>query len=175
MVLTLAGGAIFGPIVGTLLNLIGATGGAALSFLITRHLIHDWFKQKRGERLNRLIAGVNQRGWIFVAFLRLFPIVPFNLVNYSLGLTGIGFRLYLITTAFFLIPTEIIYTYFGYAGMGALSQPSQFYKSGGIVLLGLGIIFICIIKLIQRREQHQQKNALRNASNVLNEENRPLA
>lgn len=151
MVLTLAGGAIFGPTLGTLINLIGATSGAACSFLITRHLIYDWFAKKRGERLNKLIAGVDQKGWIFVAFLRLFPIVPFNIVNYGLGITGIKFRLYLITTFIFLIPAEIIYTYFGYAGMDALSKPGPFYKNGGILLSGLAILFLCTIKLAQKR------------------------
>jgi uncharacterized membrane protein YdjX (TVP38/TMEM64 family) len=154
MVLTLAGGALFGPIIGTVLNLIGATFGAACSFLITRHLLFNWFTRKRGNRLNKLIAGVDQKGWIFVAFLRLFPIIPFNLVNYGLGVTGIKFRLYLIITFIFLIPAEIIYTYFGYAGMDALSKPTHFYKNGGIILSGLAIIFLCIIKLIQRKKTH---------------------
>lgn len=149
MVLTLAGGAIFGPVIGTLLNLIGATSGAAFSFLITRHLLYDWFSKKRGKKLNKLISGVDQKGWVFVALLRLFPIIPFNIVNYGLGVTGIGFRLYIITTFLFLIPAEIIYTYFGYAGMDALSNPEQFYKNGGIILSGLGILFFCIIKLFK--------------------------
>lgn len=151
MVLTLAGGAIFGPVIGTVLNLVGATVGAAFAFLITRHLIYDWFSKKRGERINKLIAGVDQKGWMFVAFLRLFPIIPFNLVNYGLGITGIKFRLYLLTTFVFLIPAEIIYTYFGYAGMDALLKPGHFYRNGGIILSGLAILFLCIVKLIKRR------------------------
>ncbi|TAL63784.1 MAG: TVP38/TMEM64 family protein [Legionella sp.] len=149
MVLTLAGGALFGPVIGTIFNLFGATLGAALAFLITRHWLYDWCERKKGEQLNRLITGVNQRGWLFVALLRLFPIIPFNLVNYGLGITGIGFRLYLVTTFIFLIPAEIIYTYFGYAGMGALNNPAQFYKNGGIVLSGLAILFLCGVKLSQ--------------------------
>lgn len=152
MVLTLAGGAIFGPVIGTMLNLIGATSGAALSFLITRHLIYDWFSKKRGEKLNKLIAGVDEKGWMFVAFLRLFPIVPFNIVNYGLGVTGIKFRLYLIITFIFLIPAEIIYTYCGYAGMDALSKPGHFYRNGGIILSGLAILFLCVMKLLKRTD-----------------------
>ena len=108
MVITLAGGAIFGPIIGVILNLVGATLGAALSFLITRYLVYDWFSKKRELRLNKLIRGVEKKGWIFIAFLRLIPVIPFNLVNYGLGLTSIPFRIYLITTAVFLIPVEII-------------------------------------------------------------------
>lgn len=168
MVLTLAGGAIFGPIIGTILNLIGASCGAAFSFLITRHLVYDWFSRKRGTKLNKLIAGVDQKGWMFVAFLRLFPVVPFNLVNYGLGITGIGFRLYLITTIIFLIPAEILYTYFGYAGMDALSQPGHFYKSGGVVLLGLAIIFLCVMKLIKKKQLHNSTQHL-NKHNQLHE------
>ncbi len=153
MVLTLAGGAIFGPVIGTMLNLIGATLGAACAFLITRHLLHDWIAQKKGPRINKLIAGVDERGWLFVAILRLFPIIPFNLVNYGLGITGIRFRLYLITTFIFLIPAEIIYTYFGYAGMDALTNRGQIYKNGGILLSGLAIIFLCVVKLVKRKNE----------------------
>lgn len=157
MVLTLAGGALFGPVIGTILNLFGATWGAACAFLITRHLLYDWFDKKKGERINKLIAGVDQRGWLFVAVLRLFPIIPFNLVNYGLGVTGIKFRLYLITTFIFLIPSEIIYTYFGYAGMDALSTPGPIYKNGGILLSGLAILFLCVVKLVKRKKELRSK------------------
>lgn len=152
MVLTLAGGALFGPIFGTALNLFGATSGAAVSFLITRHLVYDWFVTKRSERMERLISGVDQRGWIFVAVLRLFPIIPFNLVNYGLGITGIRFRLYLITTFIFLLPPEIIYTYFGYAGMTALSRPEHFYRNGGMALTGLAILVLCVLRIVKRKQ-----------------------
>ena len=155
MVLTLAGGAIFGPIVGTALNLIGATSGAAFAFLISRHLIHDWFARKKGDKLNNLILGVDQKGWVFVAFLRLFPIIPFNLVNYGLGITGIKFRLYLITTFVFLLPAEIIYTYFGYAGMDALTKPEHFYRNGSFLFAGIALLLLFVFKLTK-----QKSNAL---------------
>jgi len=147
MVLTLAGGALFGPFLGTLVNLLSATSGAAFSFLITRHLGYDWFSQRKGKRLRKLIAAVEQRGWMSVAFLRLVPIVPYNLVNYGLGLTAIKFRSYLITTFIFLIPAEIVYTYFGYAGMEALLKQGAFYKNRGVLIAGLVILLLCIIKI----------------------------
>lgn len=152
MVLTLAGGALFGPVIGTALNLFGATSGAAVSFLITRHLVYDWFLTKRSERIEKLIAGVDQRGWLFVAILRLFPIIPFNLVNYGLGITGIRFRLYLVTTFIFLLPPEIVYTYFGYAGMSVLSRPEHFYRNGGMIFTGLAILVLCVLRIIRRKQ-----------------------
>lgn len=151
MVMTLAGGAIFGPITGVLINLLGATLGASLSFLITRHLLYDWFSKKRGEHLNKLITGVEKKGWIFVALLRLIPIVPFNLVNYGLGLTAIPFRIYLSTTVLFLIPAEIIYTYCGHAGRDALANPAQFYRGSGLFLLIIALLVLAIIALIKRK------------------------
>jgi uncharacterized membrane protein YdjX (TVP38/TMEM64 family) len=151
MVFALAGGALFGPVTGTLLNLLGAIWGAALSFLITRYFMHDWFTKKCGNNMTKLVEGVNKNGWMFVAFLRLIPIVPFNLVNYGLGVTGIPFRLYLMITSIFLIPAEIIYTYFGYAGKDILTKPEQFYKSGGIIFLGLAVILVVIITVIKKK------------------------
>lgn len=152
MVLTLAGGALFGPVIGTLLNLVGATSGAAFAFLITRHLLFDWFSKKESLRLKRLIAGVDQKGWQFIALLRLFPIIPFNLVNYGLGITGIPFRLYLMTTFVFLIPPEIIYTYCGYAGMDVLTNPDRIYKNGGLLLIIAIIFFLCLMKIMRRKK-----------------------
>ncbi|WP_083500054.1 TVP38/TMEM64 family protein [Legionella waltersii] len=157
MVLTLAGGAIFGPFLGTALNLVGATCGAAFAFLISRHLIHDWFSKKKGEKLNNIILEVDQKGWIFVAFLRLFPIIPFNLVNYGLGITGIKFRLYLVTTFVFLLPAEIIYTYFGYAGMDALTKPEHFYRNGSFFLAGIALLLLVVFKLTKLKSNAQPR------------------
>lgn len=154
MVLTLAGGALFGPLIGTLLNLLGATLGAACAFCISRHIAIDWIAAKRGPRINKLISGVESSGWQFVALLRLIPIIPFNLVNYGLGITGIKFSHYIITTFIFLTPAEIIYTYCGHAGMDVLTHQTPFYKSSSIIfLLGFGLLFLAIklFKLYQRR------------------------
>lgn len=157
IVITLAGGALFGPFFGTLLNLLGATSGAALSFLITRHLIPNWFFRKKGERLSNLICAVEQKGWGIVAFLRLVPIIPFNLVNYGLGITKIKFRSYLITTFIFLIPAEIVYTYFGYAGMEVLLKEGTFLKNSEMLLVGLVLLCLCVIKCLHLREFRVRK------------------
>lgn len=160
MVLTLAGGAIFGPVLGTLLNLLGATWGAACSFLITRHLIADWLFKRKGARINKLIYDVEQKGWLLIAVLRLFPILPFNLVNYGLGITKIKFRTYFITTLIFLIPPEIIYTYFGYAGMDVLLKQGNFYRDGGIIISGIAIIILCFCKFgLLNRSKFRHKDS----------------
>lgn len=153
MVLTLASGAIFGPLEGTVLNLAGASLGASLAFLISRYLAADWVRQRRGPRLQQLMAAVERHGWQSVALLRLFPILPFNLVNYGMGITAIRFRVYVLTTLVFLLPPEILYTYFGYAGVHILFKPERLLSTGGIVLLILASALLFLIAFIHRRHR----------------------
>jgi len=119
-VLTLAGGALFGPVLGTFYNLTGATIGATLAFLIARYLASDWVANKAGGRLKQLIKGVEAEGWRFVAFTRLVPLFPFNLLNYALGLTRIKLSHYLLATYICMLPATIAFSYLGYAGREAV-------------------------------------------------------
>ena len=118
-VITLAGGALFGPVWGTLWNLTGATIGASLAFLLSRYLGADWVARRAGPRLQRLNDGVTSEGWRFVAFVRLVPLFPFNLLNYALGLTRIPFVAYVLATWVFMLPGAIAYTWLGFAGREA--------------------------------------------------------
>src|SRR3989344_6476566 len=62
-VLTLAGGALFGPVAGTFYSLTGATLGAVLAFLIARYLAQDWVARKASGRMKQLLDGVDAEGW----------------------------------------------------------------------------------------------------------------
>ncbi len=128
MVLTLAGGALFGPFLGSLLNLIGANLGAICAFCISRYYATHWLFSFKRNKINQFNSAIERWGWQFIAFLRLIPILPFNLVNYGLGLTRIKFTHYTITTLIFLAPAEIIYTYCGHAGMEVLTNPAPAYR-----------------------------------------------
>lgn len=123
-VLTVAGGALFGPIWGTLWNLTGATLGATLAFVTARYVASNWVSERAGGRLMRLIRGVEEEGWRFVAFVRLVPVFPFNLVNYAFGLTRIRLREYVLASFVCMAPGAIAYTYLGYAGREAAAGHS---------------------------------------------------
>ena len=116
LVFTLAGGILFGPLYGTLYNLTGATLGASLAFLTARYIASDWVAQRTGKHLLQLKNGVEEEGWRFVAFVRLVPLFPFNLLNYALGLTNIRLSHYIISSFVFMTPGGAAYTYLGYAG-----------------------------------------------------------
>ena len=148
-VLTLAGGALFGPLWGTLWNLTGATVGAALAFLIARHLGADWVARRAGPRLQRLNEGVASEGWRFVAFVRLVPLFPFNLLNYALGLTRISFVTYLLATWVFMLPGAFAYTWLGHAGREALSGGDGLVRNLTVALSLLAAVAL-LPRLVRR-------------------------
>ncbi len=156
--LTLAGGALFGPLWGTFYNLAGATLGAGMAFLIARCLARGhgggkplaaWIERKAGGRLQRLMEGIEGEGWRFVALVRLVPLLPFNVLNYALGLTRIKFGPYLLASGICMLPGAFAYTYLGYVGREAA------VKSEGLVekvLLALALLALVVFlpRLIRR-------------------------
>lgn len=157
--ITLAGGALFGPIWGALYCLTGATLGAALAFLIARYLAGDWVQTRTKGLLERLVRGVEAEGWRFVAFVRLLPLFPFNLVNYALGLTRISFLPYLLATLVFMVPGALAYSWLGFAGRQAITGGEGLIRDGLIALALLATVAF-LPRLLSRLRQ--EKNGTEN-------------
>lgn len=133
----LAGGVLFGPAWGTLLNLAGASLGATAAFLIARYVAGERIRSMAGGRLDRLIAGVEAEGWRFVAFVRLVPLFPFNLTNYALGLTRIPLAQYALASLVCMAPGTLAYTWLGHAGREAVAGNTAAVRYG---LLSLALL-----------------------------------
>lgn len=133
----LAGGALFGPAWGTACNLAGATLGATFAFLAARYIAHDWVARRTAGRLKQLIEGVEAEGWRFVALTRLVPLVPFNLLNYALGLTRIPLAHYVLASVICMLPGTLAYAYLGYAGREAAVGGGDLLQKG---LIGLALL-----------------------------------
>jgi uncharacterized membrane protein YdjX (TVP38/TMEM64 family)/rhodanese-related sulfurtransferase len=135
--LALAGGVLFGPVWGTVLNLIGATLGATVAFLLARYVAADWVRRTAGPRLERIIKGVEEEGWRFVAFVRLMPLIPFNLLNYALGLTRIPLLEYAVASVVCMAPGTLAYTWLGHAGREVVAgkETAIHYGLMGLTLL----------------------------------------
>ncbi|HYA37454.1 MAG TPA: VTT domain-containing protein [Candidatus Methylomirabilis sp.] len=147
--ITLAGGALFGPVWGTLYSLTGATVGATVAFLIARYLASDWVHRKAGGWTKQLIEGVEQEGWRFIAFVRLVPLFPFNLLNYALGLTRIGLLAYVVGSYVFMFPGALAYTYLGYAGREAVAGGEGVIQKG-LLALTLVSVVVFLPSLVKR-------------------------
>jgi uncharacterized membrane protein YdjX (TVP38/TMEM64 family) len=117
----LAGGALFGPLWGTVWNLSGAMLGASVAFVLSRTVAGEWVARRVGGRGAELMRGIDAEGWRFVAFVRLVPLFPFNLLNYALGLTRIPFLHYVAASTLAMLPGVVLYTWVGYAGREALA------------------------------------------------------
>ncbi|MGH8502477.1 MAG: TVP38/TMEM64 family protein [Gammaproteobacteria bacterium] len=162
-VLTLAGGAVFGPVWGTFYNLTGSTLGAMLAFLVARYVASDWVERTAGRRLKRLIRGVEKEGWRFVAFSRLMPIAPFNLLNYAFGLTRIKFSHYLIVTYIFLFPSTFTLTYMGFVGREALSGQEEDLIRNSLIAITLLAIIAYLPRIIIKYRLAAARHAARRA------------
>nr|CRH04673.1 conserved membrane protein of unknown function [Candidatus Magnetococcus massalia] len=138
--LTILGGALFGPLWGTVINLTAATLGAAIAFLIARYLAHDWVMQRAGGMVKKLLDGVEAEGWRFVAFVRLVPLFPFNLLNYALGLTRISLTTSTVTSWICMLPGSFVYTYIGYVGKEALAGGEGVAQKALLALAALAFV-----------------------------------
>lgn len=148
-VLTLAAGALFGPVAGAFYSLTGATLGATAAFLIARYLASDWAARHAGGRLAEFMRGVQAEGWRFVAFVRLVPLFPFNALNYALGLTRIPLAQYVLASYAAMLPGAAAYAYLGHAGREALAG-SEALARHGLVALALLATVLFLPRLVRR-------------------------
>jgi uncharacterized membrane protein YdjX (TVP38/TMEM64 family) len=112
-VLTLLGGLIFGPWHGLVYASIGSTLGACVAFLIARYaarsLVEAWVAKR--PSLQRLDAGVVRHGFRIVMLTRLVPMLPFGVLNYAYGVTGIRFVTYAVTSWACMLPATMVLTF----------------------------------------------------------------
>lgn len=155
-ILTILGGVIFGYW-GILINLLAATLGATAAFIISKYISQDWVRKhiihedssKVKQKLNTLLVSVDVNGWQIIALLRLIPLVPFNLLNYILGLTTISLSVYFITTAVFMLPGTIAYTYLGILGDIAIQGDTQRFIKGILYTISIFVGLFILIKIVR--------------------------
>ncbi len=141
-------GAFFGPFWGVVYADIGATIGASLSFLIARYFLKEWVENKvKGTKFEKLYNDVEKNGWKVVAFTRLIPIFPYNMLNYFFGITKVRFIHYFFATLIFMIPGAVGYVVFGSSIFDLLKG-----KISGKFIIGISlIILISILPLIYKK------------------------
>ena len=138
-ILTLAGGAIFGPVVGSLIVNIGATLGATVAFLVARLILREWVQKKFGDKLDPINKGLSENGISYMLFLRLVPLFPFFLVNLVSGLTEVRLLVYFLGTMFGIMPGSFVYANAGsnISRIDSISDISSPKVLGALILLGL--------------------------------------
>jgi uncharacterized membrane protein YdjX (TVP38/TMEM64 family) len=154
-ILSLAAGAIFGVLQGTLFVVAGATVGAVLAFLVSRTLLRDWVVRKFGARMEAIDRGLRKSGLSYLLFLRLVPAFPFFLVNLACGVTGLPLRTYALGTLFGIIPGSLVFVNAG-ASLAAIESVTQVAGPrvlGSFALLGLFALLPTILRAIRKRRE----------------------
>lgn len=139
VILTLAGGFVFGAGLATLFINVGATTGATLAFLIARYVLRDTVEKKFGARLGPLQEGFAKNAFSYLLTLRLIPLFPFFMVNLVSGLTRVSVGTYVAATALGIIPGSFVYAYAGrqLGTINSLQEIASPSVLGAFVLLGL--------------------------------------
>ncbi|OQW98000.1 MAG: hypothetical protein BWK74_05550 [Desulfobacteraceae bacterium A6] len=140
VVLTLAGGAIFGVLTGTLVVSLSSTTGATMAFIGARYMFRDWIEKKYRGNLAKFSEGVAENGFSYLLFLRLVPIFPFFIINVVMGLTRVDLKTYVLASWIGMLPGTFVFIYAGAQLSGIDSIGSV--MSGRVLLafLMLGIL-----------------------------------
>jgi uncharacterized membrane protein YdjX (TVP38/TMEM64 family) len=134
---TIFAGAYFGPFLGSIYTVIGATIGAMIVFSLVKILGREFIVQLLARKLPALYRydqALKKQGFVTVLTLRLIPLFPFSGLNYALGLTAVKFRDYFLATFIGIIPGTILYSHLG-SSVANLSLTNSVISIGFIVAL----------------------------------------
>ena len=155
LVMTLAGGFLFGIAEATIYIVISATMGATAIFLIARYAFRDYFKEKAGQSIRRMEEGFKKNALSYLLVLRLVPIFPFFIVNLVPAFLGVPLRTYVVGTLFGIIPGTFVYCLVG-NGLGAIidkgGEPNlERIFEPEILLALIGLALVSLIPVIYKR------------------------
>ncbi|WP_409254098.1 TVP38/TMEM64 family protein [Bacillus sp. SCS-153A] len=112
-VLSIAGGLAFGAFKGTLYTIIGATGGAVLSFLVARYFGKNIAAKEWKGNKQKIQRQLEKNGFFYVLFLRFIPLFNFDLISYSAGLSKVRLSSFALGTFLGIIPGTFAYNFLG--------------------------------------------------------------
>jgi pyruvate/2-oxoglutarate dehydrogenase complex dihydrolipoamide dehydrogenase (E3) component/uncharacterized membrane protein YdjX (TVP38/TMEM64 family) len=137
--LTLAAGATFGLLRGTLLVSFASSLGATVAFLISRFVLRGWVQERFGRQLQGINEGVAREGAFYLFTLRLIPAVPFFVINLAMGLTAIRAWTFYWVSQLGMLAGTLVYVNAG-TQLAAIESPAGILSPGLIgafLLLGL--------------------------------------
>lgn len=153
VILTLAGGFVFGAGLATLFINVGATTGATLAFLSARYVLRDTVERKFGNWIGPFQEGFGKNAFSYLLTLRLIPLFPFFVVNLVSGLTRVSVGTYVVATAIGIIPGSFVYAYAGrqLGTINSLKEIASPSVIGAFALLGL----LALVPVVYKRVRAQ--------------------
>lgn len=154
-ILTLAGGAVFGLLWGTLIVSFASSIGATLAFLAARFLFRDAVNTKFSLHLKEIDTGIARDGAFYLFTLRLVPLIPFFVINLVMGLTALKTRTFYWVSQIGMLAGTLVYVNAGtqLAKIESLSGILSPALVGSFALIG---VFPIIAKKIVEYFPHAQ-------------------
>ncbi|CAM8625455.1 Lpd Pyruvate/2-oxoglutarate dehydrogenase complex, dihydrolipoamide dehydrogenase (E3) component, and related enzymes [Comamonadaceae bacterium] len=164
VILTLAGGGVFGLGWGLLLVSFASSIGATVSFLAARFVLRDVVQARFGARLADINQGVVRDGALYLFSLRLIPVVPFFVINLAMGLTTMRTRTFYWVSQLGMLAGTAVYVNAGtrLAELQSLKDIASPQLLGAFVLLGVfPLVAKALMNFIQQRKVYARWNAVR--------------
>ena len=136
-ILTLAAGAFFGLLLGTLIASFASSIGATLAFLVSRYLLRDTIESRFGEKLKTFNKNIDKDGAFYLFTVRLVPVFPFFLVNLVMGLTRLKTGVFYLVSQIGMLAGTLVF-------VNAGTQLAQIDSLGGILSPGLIFSFVLL-------------------------------
>ena len=162
--MTLAAGAGFGLMLGTVVVSFASTLGATLAMLVARYLLQDSVQARFGRRLDEINKGIEKEGAFYLFTLRLIPLVPFFVLNLLMGLSRIKTWTYAWVSQLGMLAATVVYVNAGtqLAKIDSLQSIASPALIGSFVLLGvLPLIVSKVLQFFRRRKVYARWNHLR--------------
>jgi len=163
LVLTLAGGFLFGALAGVFYVMIGALTGATIAFLSARYLLGKRLQEKYRDTLEKFNKEFERNGIHYLLTLRLIPIFPFFLINFLAGLTRVPLRTFFWTTALGILPATAVFAFAG-RQLGTIAAASDLL-SGRMALIFAVLGLFVLIPVVYKRMSAKR-------SSIINKKNR---
>jgi uncharacterized membrane protein YdjX (TVP38/TMEM64 family) len=158
VLLTLGAGILYGVFWGSIYVMIGATLGASAAFLVARYAARKWMIARIGNhpKFKAIDRAISREGWKIVGLIRLSPLLPFILLNFLFGLTGVPFKEFFIATFVGISPAIILFVYIGsvLGDLTKLGTPLQNGPWSHAVAIGGITITIVISFFVTRVARH---------------------
>jgi uncharacterized membrane protein YdjX (TVP38/TMEM64 family) len=153
-ILTLAGGALFGLLWGTVIVSIASTIGATVAFLAARFLFRENLEQKFAKQLSAINAGIEQEGGYYLFTLRLVPLFPFFAINLIMGLTKMPATTFFWVSQVGMLAGTLVYVNAG-TQLATIKTLSDITSPGLIfAFILLGIFPLAAKKIVEYRRNH---------------------
>lgn len=139
VILTLAAGALFGVVWGTVIVSFASSLGATLAFLASRYVARDWVQRRFAVQLTAINQGIADEGAFYLFSMRLVPYIPFFAINLAMGLSTISTRTFYWVSQVGMLAGTVVYVNAG-TQLGQLQSGADILSwrlAAAFILLGL--------------------------------------